>query len=224
METIGDRLKRLREAKRWSQAKLARESGLKSQGTIGNIEAGTRGYGDSVVGIALALNTSPQYLLCDTDDPGPAVHVISGHIEFGDELEIKALAALPLVGEIKGGPDGFLEELNYPVGHGEGTVQHPTSDPKAYALRVRGDSMHPRYRAGEFVIVEPSVEPQQGDDVVVLCRDGRKLLKELGWKRDGEVNLRSINNGYDPITLRLDEIESIQLAAARARRSALKRP
>lgn len=145
------------------------------------------------------------------------------HSELGDRADIKALVDLPLVGEIKGGPDGFLEELNYPVGHGEGVVQHSTSDPMAYALRVRGDSMHPRYRAGEFVIVEPSIDPQQGDDVVVLCKDGRKLLKELGWKRDGEVNLRSINNGYEPITLRLDEIESIQLAAGRARRSALKR-
>src|SRR5690606_4880837 len=71
--------------------------------------------------------------------------------EVGDPIRIKRLAQLPLVGEVKGGPDGFLEELHYPVGHGEGTVEYPTADPVAYALRVRGDSMHPRYRAGEFV-------------------------------------------------------------------------
>lgn len=140
----------------------------------------------------------------------------------GEKIDTKPMAQLPLVGEVKGGHDGYLEELQYPVGHGEGVVEHPTSDPNAYALRVRGDSMHPRYRAGEFVIVEPNIEPQPGDDVVVVCSNGRKLLKELNWKRDGEVQLLSINNGYAPLTLPLSDVDSIQLVAGRARRSALK--
>lgn len=144
-----------------------------------------------------------------------------GTVMSGDRLATKPLAKLPVVGEVRGGSEGYLEELQYPVGHGEGVVEHPTADPNAYALRVRGDSMHPRYRAGEFVIVEPNIEAQPGDDVVVLCVNGRKLLKELNWKRDGEVQLLSINNGYDPLTLSLSEIMSIQLVAGRARRSAL---
>lgn len=143
--------------------------------------------------------------------------------DVGDELAIKRTASLPLVGEVRGGHDGYLEELQYPVGHGEGVVEYPTSDPNAYALRVRGDSMHPRYRAGEFVIVEPGIEPQDGDDVIVLCADGRKMLKQLNWRHGDEVQLLSINNGYAPVTLRADEIDSIQLAAGRARRSALRK-
>lgn len=143
--------------------------------------------------------------------------------DVGERIEIKRIAQLPLVGEVKAGPDGYLEELQYPVGHGEGTVEYPTSDPNAYALRVRGDSMHPRYRAGEFVIVEPSIEPQEGDDVVVLCVNTRKMLKQLNWRRGDEVQLTSINNGYAPITLQRKEITSIQLVAGRARRDALRK-
>lgn len=210
METIGQRLKRLRTAKGLSQAKLAKEAGLGSPGAIGNIEAGTRGYGESIVDIARVLETTPDYLRLQSD-------------ELGDMAQTKPMAGLPLVGEVKGGEDGYLEELQYPVGHGEGVIEYPTSDPHAYALRVRGDSMFPRYRAGEFVIVEPSIEPQTGDDVVVLCTNGRKLLKVMNWKRDGEIQLLSINNGYAPLTLPLSEVQSIQLAAGRARRSALKK-
>lgn len=143
--------------------------------------------------------------------------------ELGPPSALRTYRSLPIVGEVQGGDDGFLLELQYPVGHGEGYIEWPTRDPQAYALRVRGDSMHPRYRAGEFVIVEPSIEPQPGDDVVTSCKDGRKMLKQLNWIRDGEAQFLSINNHYQPITMQLTDIESIQLASGRAPRSALVR-
>ena len=143
--------------------------------------------------------------------------------EVGDPVALKGMKLLPVVGEVKGGDDGYLEEFQYPVGHGEGFIEYPTADPNAYALRVRGDSMHPRYRAGEFAVVEPGITWQEGDDVVVCFLNGKKMLKQLNWSRDGEVQLLSINNGYAPLTIPISEIESIQLVAGRARRSALKK-
>lgn len=133
---------------------------------------------------------------------------------------LKPRKGIPVVGEVKGGDDGYLDELQYPVGHGDGVVEYPTQDANAYALRVRGDSMHPRYRAGEFIVVEPSIEPQPGDDVVVSMADGRKLLKELNWRRDGDVQLLSVNNHFGPLTLPESEVQCIQLVAGRVRRSA----
>lgn len=120
---------------------------------------------------------------------------------------------VPVVGHVKGGPDGFLEEMQFPVGQGEGFVPYWTKDPMAYALRVKGDSMHPRYRAREFIVVTPSIEAQQSNDVVVRLKDGRKLLKQLNWARDGEVQLVSINDGYAPMTISCSEIDSIQRVA-----------
>ena len=120
---------------------------------------------------------------------------------------------VPVVGHVKGGIDGFLEEMQYPTGYGEGYVEYWTKDPGSYALRVKGDSMHPRYRAGEFIVVTPSIEAQPGRDVVVKMRDGRKLLKQLNWIRGDEVQLLSINDGYAPTTLSVDEIESIHRVA-----------
>lgn len=127
---------------------------------------------------------------------------------------------IPVVGEVQGGDDGYLEELEYPVGHGEGFVLYPSKDKNAFALRVRGESMHPRYRSGEFVIVEPSIEPQPGEDVVVSCKNGRKMLKVFAWKQDDEFQFLSINNGFAPITLKLNEIDTIFLVSGRASRRA----
>lgn len=120
---------------------------------------------------------------------------------------------VPIVGHVKGGDDGFLEEMQFPVGSGEGYVEYWTRDSSAYALRVKGDSMHPRYRAGEFVVVTPHQEAQPGQDVVVKLTCGKKLLKQLNWMRGGELQLLSINNHYGPMTLPMAEVESIQRVA-----------
>lgn len=136
--------------------------------------------------------------------------------EPSNVTEAPALIAsrrIPVVGHVKGGVDGFLEEMQFPVGHGEGFVEYWTKDPEAYALRVRGDSMSPRYRSREFIVVTPSVEAQPGNDVMVKLKDGRKMLKHLNWVRDNEIQLVSVNDGYAPMTVSMDEIESIQRVA-----------
>lgn len=120
-------------------------------------------------------------------------------------LELKKSRRVPITGSVRGGDDGYLVQDNGT----DGWVEYWTGDPRAYALRIRGDSMHPRYRAGEFVVVTPSIEAQPGRDVVVKLHNGKCLLKELGWIREDEVQLRSVNNGYEPMTIQREEIECI---------------
>lgn len=60
-ETIGDRLRAKRRERDWSQAELARRSGV-SQGTIGNIESGTRSSPRKLLAIAEALSVDPYWL------------------------------------------------------------------------------------------------------------------------------------------------------------------
>jgi phage repressor protein C with HTH and peptisase S24 domain len=130
--------------------------------------------------------------------------------------DLIASRRIPVSGTVKGGPDGFLEGSQYPPDHGEGYIETWARDRMAYALRVIGDSMAPRYRAGEFIVVTPSIEAMPGMDVVVCLKDGRKLLKNLGWKRVNTVQLLSVNDNYPPITVGLDEIESISRVASSA--------
>lgn len=125
---------------------------------------------------------------------------------------------VPIVGTVEGGPDG------HPVGHGDGLIEYPAKDQNTYALRVRGESMRPRIKSGEFIVVEPNTEPNPGDDVVVICHDGRKMVKELLYTRDGEVTLGSINNGFKPISLQLQDIQAIHYVAAIVPRGAFYKP
>lgn len=61
METQGQILKRIRTAKGLTQTKLAKLAKV-SQGTVGNVEADIRGYGESVVSIARVLGVEPEEL------------------------------------------------------------------------------------------------------------------------------------------------------------------
>lgn len=158
------------------------------------------------------LNVSPAWL---AEGIGPKLlpagvhHVIAEHsnVEVGPEL--KKSRRLPITGSVKGGDDGYLVQDNGT----DGWVDYWTEDPSAHALRIKGDSMHPRYRAGEFVIVTPGIEAQPGRDVVVKLSSGKCLLKQLNWVHDDEIQLLSINNGYAPMTIPIEEVECIYRVA-----------
>ncbi len=190
-----------------SNVALGQALGHQSGATVGQWLSGHRRLREDSVAKIEALPGLAGWFNLPADMRAP---------EPSNVAEAPALATsrlVPVVGHVKGGVDGYLEEMQYPVGHGEGFVEYWTKDPQAYALRVKGDSMHPRYRAREFICVTPSIEAQPGQDVVVKLRDGRKLLKQLNWIRDDEIQLLSINDGYEPTTLQLNEVESVQRVA-----------
>lgn len=124
--------------------------------------------------------------------------------------------SVPVVGLVVASPqgDGYFTDGDYPVGHADAYVSWPTTDSNAYAVRVRGDSMQPRVRPGEVIVVEPNRTPTNGDDVVIRCRDGRKMVKQLLWRRDGEITLGSINTAHTKLTISEIDVESIHFIAA----------
>ena len=112
------------------------------------------------------------------------------------------------------GDNGHWTEMEYPVGHGDGYILYPTKDSNAYAVRCKGDSMKPRIKNGEFVIVEPNREPTHGDDVLVKAKDGRVMVKTLLYIRDGRIHLISINETHPPQTIALEDVDKIHPIAA----------
>jgi phage repressor protein C with HTH and peptisase S24 domain len=248
--TLAQRLKHARKERGLTQQQLSEASGV-NQSDISKIERGETLRPTGLLSLAMAMKCNPYWL--ETGDgkwdetlaqpPGSLaaptnvgwsktsslmevrsrLQITDAQSNVEDAPVLKENRLVPVVGEVKGGDDGFLEELQYPVGHGEGCVDYPTSDTAAYALRVRGDSMHPRYRAGEFIVVTPSIAAQPSDDVVVALKDGRKLLKVLNWIQDGEIQLLSVNNHFGPLTLQLSEVEFVHLVDGRVRRSAFHR-
>jgi hypothetical protein len=133
----------------------------------------------------------------------------------GDGLGLIPGRMVAVVAEVQGGPEGFVTIDDYPAGKGYAWVRGVrTTDPQAYGFKVRGDSMRPRIRSGEYIVVEPSEEVNPGDDVVVKFTDKKAVVKELLWIRDGDVCLGSVNGDGQPMTCPLSSIVSIHRIAA----------
>lgn len=103
-----------------------------------------------------------------------------------------AFRRVPVVGTASLGMDGYWTDLEYPVGHGDGYFEFPTTDKDAYVLQVRGGSMHPAIRSGWYVVIEPNKQIQMGEFVMVKLTDGRSTVKEFLWHRDGEYVLNAV--------------------------------
>lgn len=121
---------------------------------------------------------------------------------------------VPVVGKAQLGDNGHWCEIDYPPGHGDGYITYPSKDDEAYAIRCIGDSMRPRIKNGEFVIVEPKTTPISGDEVIVKSKDGRVMVKTLLYERDGRVYLQSVNETYPSISIAEEEIEKMHFVAA----------
>lgn len=126
---------------------------------------------------------------------------------------------LAVVGMAQLGDNGFWADIEYAVGHGDGYVDWPTTDPDAYALQCEGESMLPRIRPGEFVIVEPNQAVQPGDEVMVRSTDGRVMVKEFLYKAGGRCHLASVNASHGRISIPVEEIEKMHYVGGIAKPS-----
>lgn len=143
--------------------------------------------------------------------------------DFGTEVAIQ-YRGIPVVGMAQFGNDGFFEELQYPTGFGDGLVQYPSRDVNAYALRGNGNSMAPRFRHGEFIIVEPGTEVHPGDEVMVRLTSGRTMGKVFAYARDGMHYFDSINLDHAQVVVPSDQIEKMHFIAGVAKRSLYQPP
>lgn len=124
---------------------------------------------------------------------------------------------VPVVGAAQLGDNGHWADLEHPVGFGDGYIEWRSNDAYAYALRCWGRSMTPRVKDGEFVIIEPNHPWVPGDEVMVKALDGRVMVKQFLYERDGQIHLASINETHGIISLRRDEIEKIHYVAGIAK-------
>ena len=139
--------------------------------------------------------------------------------EPGTGLPIaRAFRRLQVAGLIRAEPDSVSIEIRPTSPEAASFVDYPARDQRAYALMVRGDSLRPRVKSGEYVIVEPGYPASAGDDVIVVLHDGQKLLRELLYTRQDEMTLAQINGNRTPMSVSLTEIHAIHpITGIRAR-------
>jgi SOS-response transcriptional repressor LexA len=104
---------------------------------------------------------------------------------------------LPIYGEDQLGSMAYDFRSPVPLGYA-GRPVDLTSE-RAYAVRIRDDSMAPRFKAGELIYVDPTRPAKPGDDIVVRLKDGEGFVMRLvsrdldgirvdSYQPDGERN------------------------------------
>ena len=86
MDTSGERIKKIREERGWSQTELASMLGHDNYQYISKLETGrSKATYEKLLKIADVLDTSVNYLLCETDDPRRS-HAEDVYFEVRDQL------------------------------------------------------------------------------------------------------------------------------------------
>lgn len=88
-------------------------------------------------------------------------------------------------------------------------VRSTVKDPRCFALRLEGDSMEPRYLAGDLVIVNPHREPRNGSRVIAKLRDGEGVLFKVYSAAGNSITLTSYNPIYPAQTYKKSEFDYI---------------
>ena len=130
------------------------------------------------------------------------------------------IRGVPVVGKAELGPEGFWEEQQYPVGHGDGFINWPTNDPNAYAVEAHGDSMAPRIKHREFIIVEPNAEVMPGDEVLIKTNEDppRCMVKIYQYTRDGRIHLGNINAEFEDFRIDEEKVAKMHFVTGYAKR------
>lgn len=124
---------------------------------------------------------------------------------------------VPVLGNTQLGLGGLWSDTQYTVGSSDGFIYWPTKDEDAYALKCVGDSMIPRIKEGEFVIVEPNHGYNPGDEILVVTLDGEVMVKTFLFERDGLIHLMSVNEDHPPIRISCNKVEKMHYVAGIAK-------
>jgi phage repressor protein C with HTH and peptisase S24 domain len=116
---------------------------------------------------------------------------------------------LPVLGAVKGGSDAFYFNEGEPK---EYVVRPPGlfGVSNGFALYVCGDSMVPRYYAGEILYVNPNRPPTRGCFVAVELVDGQGLIKQF-IRRDDDLLVLAQFNPTKEIRLPAAQVKQIYL-------------
>ncbi len=115
---------------------------------------------------------------------------------------------IPVVALARAGRGGYYDEQGFPSGVRKVHRDEGVTDPLAYAAVIDNDSMFPRVKPGEIVIVSPTHQVENGDEAIVKMKDAEVLLKRVRFAQD-VVILESYNPLYAPILAKKRDIEFI---------------
>jgi SOS-response transcriptional repressor LexA len=219
VETVGERVRRCRQAAGMSQRALADKAGT-SQQVIQHLETKGEKGSTHLVAIAQALGVPAEYLWTGEKNIRP---VNFRDDEGGSDRLIGLSGAAPVIGTVGAGlwretqvnpAASFGQEIPYlPTKTNNGIPQ--------YGLRVEGNSMNKVVQPGEFVavcLISDGARFYPNDIVVVEKSRGglyETTLKRLKKLTDDTVVLEpeSDDDAFVPLIMKKDGDEEIRIVA-----------
>jgi phage repressor protein C with HTH and peptisase S24 domain len=130
---------------------------------------------------------------------------------------------IPIINSPSTGYPRDFNDLNYPSTVATDFVNCPgLVDPEAFAVRVAGDRMTPRFFDGDIVIFSPVITARNGDDCFVRFDDGHttfvRVFFETGDSNESVVRLQPRNEKYRPHILAKDRVAGAYRAVYRQHR------
>lgn len=189
MNEIGKRIAEARVAKGMNQSELARALGVTPQ-AVQKWEAGGAPKGARLREVAQALGTTVEYLLTGSITVarkiGPAT---DANVEPGPDLR----GNVPLISWVQAGNWETVID-NFAPGDAEDWLPCPRKfGAHAFALRVRGVSMEPRYQDGDIIFVDPDAQAEHGKNIVVRLDDEHEATFKQLVMEGGQKFLRALN-------------------------------
>jgi len=173
--------------------------------------------GDRVSGVGPRVSGEEQAdaSLSETRDPKPETRPINLDDAFltgvlqelvdrsAGNVEQISTNAVPLINRVSAGYPKDFTDLSYPAKVADEYIGCPdVRDADAFATRVHGDSMSPKYRDGDIVIFSPAQSPRNGDDCFVRFEDGQTTFKRAFFENDDAgvpvIRLQPRNEKYRP--------------------------
>jgi repressor LexA len=120
------------------------------------------------------------------------------------EQEKSPLAAgrmVPVINKVAAGYPADFDDLDYPAGVADDYVRCPDiHDTNAFAVRVVGDSMEPKFQEGDIVVFSPAAEVHNGDDCFIRFAEPHETaFKRVFFEPDNKVRLQPRNENYSPL-------------------------
>lgn len=188
---FGQAIKHLRDRKNIGQQVLADALGV-NKSNVSKYETGSQGITfDRLMILSETLGTPLSELFAMAE---------TGNLELAPELK----GSVPLISWVQAGQWQDVIDNLHP---GEGERIHTTYRVRkhTYALRVRGDSMEPKFPDGAILIIEPEENPEPGSYVIIRQNGGEATFKQL--VQDGtDRYLKPLNPRYPIMGLKPDAV------------------
>jgi phage repressor protein C with HTH and peptisase S24 domain len=164
--------------------------------------------------------------------------LLQGNIVAGDDAQLATLlqqlagraetsgaveSPIPIINAPSTGYPRDFQDLSYPATVATDFVSCPgLIDAEAFAVRVLGDRMTPRYFDGDIVIFSPAVTARNGDDCFVRFDDGHttfvRIFFETGDSGENVVRLQPRNEKYRPRIVPRESVAGVYRAVVRQHR------